>query len=193
LQAGWRRPAAEYREFITETVVGHSNAKHSTVDGRTFMVGSLPRINLSAGQLMPRAAETLASLGLTLPSLNTFHNNVCQAIELVDATERCITYIDALLSGGESSAPVSFQVKAGFGAAATEAPRGTLYHAYGIDDNGIVVRGDVITPTAQNLGNLEADMRAFAPTIAALPRDEFVLGMEKLVRAYDPCLSCAVH
>lgn len=193
LQAGWSRPASEYRDYITEAVVGHSNAKHSTVDGRTFMVGSLPRINLSSAQLMPRAAEVLSALGLAVPSLNTFHNNVCQAIELVDATERCVAYIDELLEAGGSSAPAPFAVRAGFGAAATEAPRGTLYHAYGIDDAGMVVRGDIITPTAQNLGNLEADMRAFAPTIADLPREEFVLAMEKLVRAYDPCLSCAVH
>ncbi len=192
-QAGWHRPAAEYRDFIKETVVGHSNAKHSTVDGRTFMVGSLPRVNLSAGQLMPRAAETLQALGLTAPSLNTFHNNVCQAIELVDATERCVAYIDELLTEKGSSKPVAFAIREGSGAAATEAPRGTLYHAYGIDDDGVIVSGDIITPTAQNLGNLEADMRAFAPTIADLPRDEFVLGMEKLVRAYDPCLSCSVH
>jgi len=192
-RADWRRPASEYRDFITEAVVGHSNAKHSTVDGRTFMVGSLPRINLSAQHLMPRAAQTLRELGLIVPSFNTFHNNVCQAVELVDAAERCVAYIDELLGSGGSSVPVPFAVRSGFGAAATEAPRGTLYHAYGIDDDGMIVKGDIITPTAQNLGNLEADMRAFAPTIASLPREEFILGMEKLVRAYDPCLSCSVH
>lgn len=192
-QAGWSRPAAEYRDFITEAVVGHSNAKHSTVGGRTFMVGSLPRINLSSQHLMPRAADTLKSLGLVVPSLNTFHNNVCQAVELVDAAERCVAYIDELLAMRGSSKPEPFAIRSGSGAAATEAPRGTLYHAYGIDDDGIVVSGDIITPTAQNLGNLEADMRAFAPTIADLSREEFVLGMEKLVRAYDPCLSCSVH
>ncbi len=193
LDGGWQRPASEYRQFIAETVVGHSNAKHSTVDGRTFMVGSLPRINLSAGQLMPRAAETLGKLGMKAPSRNTFLNNVCQAVELVDAAERCAHYIDRLLSMGGTSVPEPVAIRAGSGAAASEAPRGTLYHAYEIDDDGIVRGGDVITPTAQNLGNLEADMRAFAPTIADLPRDEFVLGMEKLVRAYDPCLSCSVH
>ncbi len=193
LDAGWRKPAATYRDFITERVVGHSNAKHSTVDGRTFMVGSLPRINLSAGKLMPRAAETLANLGIAVPSKNTFVNNVCQAVELVDAAERCRMYIEQLLDMGGTVAPEPFAIRAGSGAAATEAPRGTLYHAYTIDDDGIVVGGDVITPTAQNLGNLEADMRAYAPTIADAPKEEFILSMEKLVRAYDPCLSCSVH
>ena len=62
-----------------------------------------------------------------------------------------------------------------------------------IEDDGTVSGYDVVTPTAQNLANLEADMRAFAPTVAHLPKDEFVLRVEQLVRAYDPCLSCAVH
>ena len=84
-------------------------------------------------------------------------------------------------------------IRAGSGTASTEAPRGTLYHTLAIDDDGIVTAGNVITPTAQNLANLEADMRAFAPTVVGLPEDEFVLRIEQLVRAYDPCLSCAVH
>lgn len=193
LDGGWRRPVDGYRDFISETVVGHSNAKHSTVDGRTFLVGSLARVNLSADRLMPQAAKCLSDLGVAVPSRNTFVNNVCQAVELVDAAERCIEYIDRLLEMGGSSVPEPFAIKAGRGAGATEAPRGTLYHSYVIGDDGIITAGDVITPTAQNLGNLEADMRAFAPTVSHLPREQFVLEMEKLVRAYDPCLSCSVH
>jgi coenzyme F420-reducing hydrogenase alpha subunit len=193
LDMGWRRPVSEYQQFINEEVFAHSNAKHSTSGGRSFMVGSLPRVNLSRDKLMPRAAETLASLGIVPSEKNTFYNNVCQAVELIDACERCVAYCDRLLNDGGSSEPVDFAIKAGAGVGATEAPRGTVYHGYAIDDDGFVTRGNIITPTAQNLGNLEADMRAFAPTIADAPREEFILGMEKMVRAYDPCLSCSVH
>lgn len=193
LEAGWRRPVADYKEYITEEVFAHSNAKHSTSGGRTFMVGSLPRVNLSRDRLMPRAAQALADLGLADVEKNTFYNNVCQAIELIDACERCVVYLERLLDEGGSSVPVDFRIKAGSGVGATEAPRGTVYHGYSIDDDGFVTSGNVITPTAQNLGNLEADMRAFAPTIAGESREDFILGMEKLVRAYDPCLSCSVH
>ncbi|HEX9092907.1 MAG TPA: Ni/Fe hydrogenase subunit alpha, partial [Coriobacteriia bacterium] len=193
LDGGWRRPASEYREFITETVVGHSNAKHSTVDGRTFLVGSLARLNLSAGMLGERGRKAVSTAGLALPSRNPFHTHVAQAVELADAAERCAGYIERLVSCGGSSTPVPFSVRAGEGAGATEAPRGTLYHSYAVDDDGIVTRGDVITPTAQNLANLESDMRDFAPTIAARPQEEFMLLIEKLVRSYDPCLSCSVH
>lgn len=193
LDAGWCRPASEYREFVTETVVGHSNAKHSTVDGRTFMVGALARVNLNWDRLMPAARIVATKAGMRPVSRNTFLNNLCQAIELVDATERCALLCERLLSDKGTTAPVPYEVRAGAGTASTEAPRGTLYHTLEIDDSGLVAAGNVITPTAQNLANLEADMRAFAPTVAHLPEDEFVLRIEQLVRAYDPCLSCAVH
>jgi sulfhydrogenase subunit alpha len=193
LIGGWRRPVSEYREVLVEQVVEHSNAKHSTVDGRTFMVGALPRINLSSARLMPRAAETLGKLGVKAPSRNPFLNNVCQAVELVDAAERCVTYIDQLLEMGGSTEPVRFDLVAGSGAAATEAPRGTLYHSVELDEDGRVAHYDVITPTAQNLANLEADMRALAPQLVGKDKGEATLLMEMLVRAYDPCLSCSVH
>ena len=193
LDGGWCRPVSEYRDFVSESVVGHSNAKHSTVDGRTFMVGALPRVNLSWDRLMPAARIVASKAGLRPVSRNTFANNLCQAVELVDAAERCASLCERLVEDAGSSAPVGYRIKAGTGTAATEAPRGTLYHTLAIDDDGVVTAGNVITPTAQNLANLEADMRAFAPTVAHLPEAEFVLAIEQLVRAYDPCLSCAVH
>ena len=193
LDAGWCRPVSEYREFVTETVVGHSNAKHSTVDGRTFMVGALPRVNLSWDRLMPTARIVASKAGLRPVSRNTFANNLCQAIELVDAAERCALLCERLIDDDGSSAPAPFSITAASGTAATEAPRGTLYHTLSIDDDGVVTHGNVITPTAQNLANLEADMRAFAPSVVDLPEAEFTLAIEQLVRAYDPCLSCAVH
>lgn len=193
LDAGWCRPVADYHDFISESVVGHSNAKHSTVGGRTFLVGAVARMNLSWPRLVPQAQNAAVNARFQPVSRNTFHNNLCQAVELVDAAERCAQLCERIIDDTGSSAVVPFKIAAGTGSGATEAPRGTLYHSIAIDDDGIVTAGDVITPTAQNLANLEADMRAFAPTVAHLPQDEFVLNIEQLVRAYDPCLSCAVH
>jgi coenzyme F420-reducing hydrogenase alpha subunit len=191
--AGWRRPAGEYRSFISEGIVGHSNAKHSTVDGRPFLVGSVARANINAGKLNDAGRAALATSGVVLPTRNPFHMNVLQAVELADASARCAGYIERLLEMGGTSAPERFKVRAGEGGSATEAPRGTLYHSYAVDDDGFVTRGDVITPTAQNLANIEADMRAFAPTVADRSEAEFSLLIEELVRSYDPCLSCSVH
>ncbi|HSK47765.1 MAG TPA: Ni/Fe hydrogenase subunit alpha [Coriobacteriia bacterium] len=193
LDAGWCKPVEQYREFITEQVVGHSNAKHATVDGRTFLVGALARLNLSWDRLLPTARVVASRAGIRPVNRNSFMNNLCQAIELVDAAERCALLCERLVDEGGSSQPVGYELRAGVGTAATEAPRGTLYHTVSLDASGVVTAGNVSTPTAQNLANLEADMRAFAPTVAGLPEAEFVLSIEQLVRAYDPCLSCAVH
>lgn len=193
LNAGWKRPVAQYRDIIHETVVGHSNAKHSTVDGAPLMVGALPRINLNRTALSVTAIRALEHSAVPAGSRNAFHNNLAQAVELIDAAERCAGYIEQLLEMGGSTQVERFDVVAGRGAGATEAPRGTLYHSYEVDDDGIVRAGDVITPTAQNLANLEADMWEFAPTVVDRPRAEFLGAIERLVRAYDPCLSCSVH
>ena len=57
------------------------------------------------------------------------------------------------------------------------------------------MQASIITPTSQNIANLEADMRALATMLAedGADADEVQLRIEQLVRAYDPCLSCSVH
>lgn len=194
LRAGWERSGNEYGTYVQERSVGHSNAKFSTLeDGRTFMTGALARINHSWGDLTQSAKLVAAKAGLRPVCLNSFHNNLCQAIEIVDAAERCARICRALVDTGGSSEVVDFSVREGEGIGVTEAPRGTLYHRLSFDSAGAVVHADILTPTAQSLANLEADIKLLVPTILDRPKEEFVALIEKLVRAYDPCLSCAVH
>jgi coenzyme F420-reducing hydrogenase alpha subunit len=194
LLGGWSVPESGYRDAFSERIIEHSNAKHSvTRDGRTFMVGALPRIALNADLLGPSARRAMDKVWFDPASRNPFLNNLSQAIELVDAAERCVDYVDRLAEMGGESTPVTPANREGSGVGATEAPRGTLYHAVTIGDDGSVTGYDVVTPTAQNLANLEADMWAFAPQVTGMSRDEAQLSLERLVRAYDPCLSCSVH
>ena len=51
----------------------------------------------------------------------------------------------------------------------------------------------MITPTAINLENMEKDIRAAAAMAMNSPEDELKLSLEKVARAYDPCISCATH
>jgi len=51
----------------------------------------------------------------------------------------------------------------------------------------------VITPTAQNLLNMQEDIRKFVPTTLDKTKEEIVLEIEKLIRSYDPCFSCSAH
>jgi coenzyme F420-reducing hydrogenase alpha subunit len=80
----------------------------------------------------------------------------------------------------------------GEGVGAVEAPRGTLYHHYVIQD-GLVAQANCIIPTAQNLANLEADMQSLVPACLGNKPADIQQTLEMLVRAYDPCISCSVH
>ncbi|MDR1775618.1 MAG: Ni/Fe hydrogenase subunit alpha [Actinomycetes bacterium] len=194
LRAGWTRPARDYHEFIHETPVASGNAKFSQTDGAPFMAAAIARVNINWAELTPSARVAAAGAGLRAVVRNPFLNNLCQAIEMVDACERCAALCEELAESDGDSKPRDWTVaKAAGGAGATEAPRGTLYHSYRVSKAGKVTAGDVITPTAQNLACLEADLHAFAARITDADPEEFKLRIEQLVRAYDPCLSCAVH
>ena len=62
------------------------------------------------------------------------------------------------------------------------------YHA-----GGRCTKANCVIPTGQNLSNLDADMQAYLGQIADRSEAEIRLGLEMLVRAYDPCISCSVH
>lgn len=193
LDNAWIRPVSDYPDVFKEHVVEHGNSKHVLVDVKSFMVGALARINNNWASLSPSARVVASKVGLRPIAKNPFNNNIAQAIELVDSCVRCAALCREIAAMDEDSSPVKIEPRESVGYGATEAPRGTLYHSFTFDEQGFITAGDVITPTAQNLANLEADMWRFAPTVLDLPREEFILAIEKLVRAYDPCLSCAVH
>lgn len=80
------------------------------------------------------------------------------------------------------------------GVGVIEAPRGTLYHKVELGSNGIVKGGEVIVPTGQNQINIEEDIgRLVEELLPIKSKEEIVFEIEKLIRAYDPCLSCAAH
>ncbi|MCL6451446.1 MAG: Ni/Fe hydrogenase subunit alpha [Acetobacteraceae bacterium] len=194
---GLEMTAAEYKKKITQTQVPHSNAYHYTVAGReSFMVGPLARVNLNARSLMPAAQEALSRCGVAFPSDNPFTSIHARVIELVHSVEECISLIDRLAPalprrGGPLLAEV--KVKAGEGAAFTEAPRGLLYHSYTLNSRGLVERADIVTPTAHNLRRMEDDLWQFVPRVIDRPLEEATLACEMVVRNYDPCISCATH
>lgn len=190
----WTREVGAYTSYIDEQAVSYSNALLSRLaDGRTYMTGALARLNHSWGDLTSHARVSAAKVALRPVCLNPYRNNVSQAIELVDVAERCAQLCGLLAEGEGDSTPVAFSPCEGLGVAATEAPRGTLYHSISYDAEGRVVSADILTPTAQNLANLEADVRNIAPRLLEGGEEALRTGVEKLVRAYDPCLSCAVH
>jgi coenzyme F420-reducing hydrogenase alpha subunit len=189
---GRKLAIADYEKGYIEEHVKRSNALHGrTIDGNTYLVGPLSRINLNHEQLLPAAKKALKDAKLKLPIKNPYKSLIARAIELVDFYEEAIQLVKSYKPVGP--AHVELKLKAGEGAGATEAPRGLLYHRYKIDENGLVKFAKITPPTAQNLPRIEADLLAMAPKIVKMPEAEATLTAEHLVRAYDPCISCATH
>jgi len=180
-----------YRNYISEEQKSYSTALHSHVKNRdSFMVGPLPRVNINFNQLSPDAKDAAKRSGVKFPNFNPFISHLARAIELVHNIDESIEIIDRVPLKKERD---EITCKSGFGAAITEAPRGSLYHSYELDNNGIVRKADIVPPTAHNALNVERDMNEFVKTILDLPLDEITLKCEMLIRAYDPCISCSTH
>ena len=199
LKAGIRVDADEAPRAIEEYRVSHSGAFFARVaeTGTPYFTGALARINAGWHNLSKTAKVSAAKVGLRPPEANPFLNNVAQAVEIVDALVRCAELCRMLADDRVegSSKPVPFTVRSGKATGFTEAPRGALFHTLELDDGGRVKSASIMTPTAQNLANLEADMRLLAEKLVAAGADEAAIrrAEEMLVRAYDPCLSCSVH
>jgi sulfhydrogenase subunit alpha len=185
-------PIDRFEEVYPEQHVRHSNAIHShTADGAPYIVGPLARLNLNAEQLGAEAKAMIDEVGLELPITNPYKSLIARAIELVDAYELAIQLIEDYAPKGFSHPEL--ELKAGSGAAGTEAPRGLLFHRYTINDQGFIQDARIIPPTAQNLARMEADLWQLAPEVIDLPQAEASLACEHLIRSYDPCISCATH
>ncbi|HLD86620.1 MAG TPA: Ni/Fe hydrogenase subunit alpha [Candidatus Nanoarchaeia archaeon] len=184
----------DYRRYLTEEHREYSSSNFVTLKGNTFMVGALSRFNLSARQLHPKAQAWVKKSKLRLPSENPYLNNLAQAIEMVHCIEEGIILCKKMLREGINQERHAVpKPKAGVGVGAIEVPRGTLWHEYAIDSKGRIVNANIITPTAQNLFNIQEDIRNVVPGIVHKKKEEIIMDIEKLIRSYDPCFSCSAH
>ncbi|MCF7805522.1 MAG: Ni/Fe hydrogenase subunit alpha [Candidatus Marinimicrobia bacterium] len=191
---GERKPIHKFREICHERVVGHSTAKQSLYSDNPFMTGALARININGHLLEGKAKEVQEQLLSDLPNYNDLHNNTAQFIEIIHSLQRAHYLVQQLIQEPlDDENPIRKTGKSGVGVGALEAPRGTLYHYYEIDKAGVVTDADIITPTAQNLANIEKDFRTAVEQKIESSHDELKHQLEMIARAYDPCISCAVH
>jgi coenzyme F420-reducing hydrogenase alpha subunit len=182
-----------WRSEFHEGQVPWSNAlqSHDRAD-QPYLLGPSSRITLAADTLHPIAAEALARTGLAAEiATNPYRSIVARAIELVDATAEALDITEAYSPPDRAATP--WRPGPGSAAWATEAPRGLIFHAYELDDEGLVKHAQIVPPTSQNQAAIEADLVTFAPRVLDLPKDQATLRIEQLVRSYDPCISCATH
>lgn len=196
----------EFMETIKEHQLRNSAIKGAFYQGKPFMVGAISRINNNADKLNIEAKKALKSAKIILPSFNPFHNILGQAIELIHCVEEAQKLLRQALqkdltgqTRAERDEMIQEKLKAIKGTArgvdAIEAPRGTLYYFYEINNEGKVVNCTIITPTSQNLARLEKDLEEYLPQLVEKKniQKEIEDKVKALIRAYDPCLTCATH
>jgi len=195
---GLRFPQEKYKEFLKEHFHVKSTAKFATIKGKEFMTGALARINNSFDRMSDRTRALILKYDIQLPSSNLFLNNVAQALEILHWLERAIDIIEHKIFIPEKlEQPKLSGKKLYHGIAAIEVPRGILFHDYKFDVNGILKKANIITPTVQNLAEMEFSVRTYLNQILEIEPDktkeELQLEIEKMIRAFDPCFSCSTH
>ena len=126
------------------------------------------------------------------PSKNIFHNNLAQAIEILHCIDSSIEIIQKNNFKKETAVKIKPKncVATGF----IEAPRGTLFYQLHLKSDGTIKKGKIITPTQHNHYNIEKDIKKLVEKkVGKLSKHDLEHEIEKLIRSYDPCISCASH
>ncbi len=186
-------PSIKYKENLIERVVPHSFAKRSLYKGKPFTVGALARLNCIGKRLKGEAGKYYKKYKNGRWLKNPLFNILAQAIEIIYCLERIPELVDILLKlpDPEFEKPTR---KKGRGVGTVEAPRGLLVHDYSCEA-GYVTDANIITPTAYNLDDIEKYIGNAALNLNKQGKNESQIAfeLEKIVRAYDPCISCATH
>ena len=192
---------ALYFEFLGEKVESWSYLKSAYYkpkgypDG-IYRVGPLARLNVSDRCGTPRADQELAEFHelQRTAALSSFHYHQARLIEIL----YCIERLQQLLDDPEildKHVRALARPNALEGVGHAEAPRGTLFHHYKIDEQGLIRWCNLIIATGQN--NLAMNRSVLQVAQRYVHGEKLTHGMlnrvEAVIRAYDPCLSCSTH
>ena len=161
-----------------------------------YCVAPLARLNVADGMATPLAQEAyLQFFGvLGKPAHHSLANHWARVIELLYAAER----MKQLAEDPEITDPHVRNLPSAVpseGVGVVEAPRGTLIHHYRSDENGLIVKCNLIVATQNNAARICMGVDKVARgLVTASHVDDGILNMvEMAFRAYDPCLGCATH
>jgi NAD-reducing hydrogenase large subunit len=193
--------ATRYPDYLGEKVEPWSYLKSAYYkpkgypDGM-YRVGPLARLNVIDRCGTERADQELAEFKELQRGavLSSFHYHQARLIEILC----CVEALEQLLNDPEIlSKHVRAEAKPNAleGVGASEAPRGTLFHHYKIDENGLIRWANLIIATGQN--NLAMNRSVLQVAKHFVRGNELLPGMlnrvEAVIRTYDPCLSCSTH
>src|ERR1700690_3388667 len=191
----------KYRDYIGESVQSSSYLKSPYylplgLQNGMYRVGPLARLNVCKHMGVPKAdaeLDPLRSFGNGAVT-SSFLYHYARLIEILASLEYIERYLDdADLFSANVRAEAGINRLRGVGV--SEAPRGTLFHDYTVDANGLLQKVNLIVATGQN--NL-----AMNRTVAQIAKhylhgrdipEPMLNRIEHGIRCYDPCLSCSTH
>ncbi|MBC7092582.1 Ni/Fe hydrogenase subunit alpha [Candidatus Bipolaricaulota bacterium] len=193
---------ARYPEYIGEAVEGWSYLKFPYFQDAgypegLYRVGPLSRLNCCDRMGTPLADEALARFRAQADGkavTSSFHYHYARLIETLAAVEQ----VARLLEDPEVLSP-RVRAEAGIneleGVGVHEAPRGTLFHHYWVDEHGVIQRVNLIVSTGHNNLAMNRTVAQIAARYLTGRKvsDGLLNRLEGGIRAYDPCLSCSVH
>lgn len=192
---------ADYQRYIGEAVENDSYLKSPYFkplgypDG-LYRVGPLARLNVCDSLGTPLADAELAEyrgrFGRVVTGSFLFH--YARLIEILTCVER----IEEVLPDPDMHS-TRLRATGGVnrleGVGCSEAPRGTLFHHYQVDEHGKLTKVSLLIATGQNALAMNRTVKQIAQKYITGPTiPEGVLNrVEAGVRAFDPCLSCSTH
>ncbi|MBM4398151.1 MAG: Ni/Fe hydrogenase subunit alpha, partial [Deltaproteobacteria bacterium] len=195
-------PPIRYAETIAEEVRPWSYMKFPFIkaigpEKGWYRVGPLARLNTARFIDTPEAeAERVAFMAGTngKPNNITMAYHWARLIELLHSAEKIRDLLnDPDLQGNDLVATGKRQRR---GVGIVEAPRGTLFHDYDVDENDQVTRANLIVSTTSNNEPMNRAVQRVAKdhiSGKAEVTEGLLNHVEVAIRAYDPCLSCATH
>lgn len=192
---------ADYLKYIREGVKNWSYMKfpfiHSLGQEKGwYRVGPLARLNNCDFIDTPVAEEQrkeFMELGGGRPVHATMAYHWARLIELVHSAEKIKELLDDPDLQGDDL--VTMGERRHEAVAILEAPRGTLFHHYRVNDNDQIEMANLIVSTTSNNEPMNRSVRRVAEDyLVGTEITEPLLNLvEVAIRAYDPCLSCATH
>ena len=163
-----------------------------------YRVGPLARLNVCDFTGTPKADRELRQFrhygGHGKPVCGSFYYHYARLIEILHSLERIEEILaDEILIDHHIRSRAGVNQNVGIGV--SEAPRGTLFHHYEVDNNGLLEKVNLIIATGQNNLAMNRTVKQLAERFLAGGKlDQGLLNrVEHGIRAYDPCLSCSTH
>jgi len=167
------------------------------IDSGIYRVGPLARVNVAKGMATPLADQACQEMYDLLggkPLHSALALNWARVVEIVYIAER----INELVKDREITDKKVRTIPEGIfgeGVGCVEAPRGTLFHHYIADEQGIAKKVNFIVATTHNNGPICMSIKKAAQRVIKNFKvaDGLLNMIEVAFRAYDPCLACASH